>query len=492
VPERPNILLIYADQHRFDCLGAAGNSNLQTPSIDDLAADGVRYSHAFCPFPVCTPSRYSLLSGLYVHQHLGWNNRCTLPHGIDTFPRLLRDSGYRTAAVGKMHFTPTYLDVGFDRMVLAEQDGPGRYDDDYHRWLRDEGLYDRVDLMDQVRAYRAQAPAVYWDTYGALPSDLDEAHHSTTWIAEGALDELAAWDAAPNLLMVGFIKPHHPFDPPRPWDVMYDPEALSVLPGWTAELSAPDRGYRRGYFDNEALTELQLRRAMALYYAAISQIDHHVGRMVALLKKRGLYDRTLIVYTGDHGEYLGFHHLLLKGNHMYDPLVRVPLIVKYPGSDRAGEVCQALVSSIDLAPTLLACAGTAIPSSMEGLDLALPAQTRDLILAEGPRADQYMVRSARHKLLLCRDRAQSQFFDLEQDPLELHNRIVDPAYGDVVAAFEAALAQWALFDSPTTVHLDMAAPTINGPNVPQRSDGHAEEAIRYFQHKMAEPYELQL
>lgn len=238
------------------------------------------------PVLVCTPSRYSLLSGLYAHRHLGWSNHCTLSHGIATFPGILRESGYRTAAVGKMHFTPPYLDVGFDRMQLAEQDGPGRYDDDY---------------------------------------------------------------------------PHHPFDPPRPWDGMHDPAALSILPGWTEATPPLDRRYRRGHFDNVALTEPRLRRVMALYCATISQIDCHVGRMVALLEERRLYDRALIVYTSDHGEYLGFHHLLLKGNYMHDPLVRVPLIVKYPESARAGEVCGTLVSNTALAPTLLSCAGCAVP-----------------------------------------------------------------------------------------------------------------------------------
>ena len=489
---RPNILIIHADQHRFDCLGTYGNPDVQTPNIDALAADAVRYVNAFCPFPVCTPSRYSLLSGLYVHQHLGWNNHCTLPHGIATFPGILRESGYRTAAVGKMHFTPAYLDVGFDRMQLAEQDGPGRYDDDYHRWLREEGLCDRIDLLDQVREYREQAPPAYWDTYGALPSDLDEAHYSTTWIAGRALEELAKWDAEPNLLMVGFVKPHHPFDPPRPWDGMYDPAALSILPGWTEATPLLDQRYRRGYFNNAALTEPRLRRVMALYYATISQIDYHVGRMVALLRERCLYDRTLIVYTSDHGEYLGFHHLLLKGNYMYDPLVRVPLIVKYPESDRAGEVCGTLVNNTDLAPTLLSCAGCAVPREMEGLDLAGPAQARDLIFAEAPRADQYMVRSAHHKLLLCREPGQSQFFDLDKDPLELHNRIAKPAYAGVVATLRAALTQWALFDSPSAVHLDLAAPTISGSNVPRPGDGHAEGAVRYFRRRMAEPFDPQL
>ncbi|NQT87781.1 sulfatase-like hydrolase/transferase, partial [bacterium] len=116
---RPNILLVHGDQHRYDCLGAAGNPDVHTPHLDKLAAEGVRFDHSYCPYPVCTPSRYSLLSGLYTNEHRGWSNRCTLAPEIDTFPRILRKAGYRTAAVGKMHFTPTYLDVGFDRMFLA-------------------------------------------------------------------------------------------------------------------------------------------------------------------------------------------------------------------------------------------------------------------------------------------------------------------------------------------------------------------------------------
>ncbi|MHB1319616.1 MAG: sulfatase-like hydrolase/transferase, partial [Anaerolineae bacterium] len=187
---RPNILIIHADQHRWDCLGTYGNPDIRTPHIDALAEDGVRYENSFCPFPVCTPSRYSFLSSQYVHQHLGWTNHCTLAPGIPTFPRVLRNAGYRTKAVGKMHFAPTYLDVGFEEMLLAEQDGPGRFDDDYHRWLRDEGLVDAIDIVDQRSEYREKAPRIYWDTLGALRSDLDEAHHSTTWIAERAIETL--------------------------------------------------------------------------------------------------------------------------------------------------------------------------------------------------------------------------------------------------------------------------------------------------------------
>lgn len=310
---RPNVLILHVDQLRFDCLGVYGNPDVKTPNIDRLASDGVRYSNSFCPFPVCTPSRYSLLSGRYVHEHAGWDNRSTLSPKIATFPRTFRAAGYRTKAVGKMHFTPTYLDVGFDELMLAEQDGPGRWDDDYHRHLMRLGLVDRNDVEDQRSEYRQHAPQAYWDTLGAMVSNLPEAHHSTTWIADRAIETVQSWDARDrHLLMVGFIKPHHPFDPPAPWDAMYDPQKLTILPGWTEKNFDHDLKLSRGYFPHDRLTEATLRRAMAYYYATISQIDHHVGRLIAVLKEKRLYDNTLIVFTADHGEYLGHHHLLLK------------------------------------------------------------------------------------------------------------------------------------------------------------------------------------
>lgn len=148
-----NILLIHADQHRMDCIGAYGNPDVQTPNLDQLAKDGVLYHNAYCTLPVCTPSRYSLLTGQHVQEHQGWTNRSTLNPDIETLPDLLKKAGYRTKAIGKMHFTPTYLDVGFEELTLAEQDGGGRWDDDYHRDLMDNSLVDAIDLEDQRQEY---------------------------------------------------------------------------------------------------------------------------------------------------------------------------------------------------------------------------------------------------------------------------------------------------------------------------------------------------
>lgn len=484
---RPNVLVLHVDQLRIDCLGAYGNLDVKTPHTDRLASDGIRYTNSFCAFPVCTPSRYSLLSGRYVHKHAGWDNRSTLSPEIATFPRIFRAAGYRTMAVGKMHFTPTYLDVGFDELMLAEQDGPGRWDDDYHRYLMRLGLVDRNDLEDQLAEYRRDAPREYWNQLGAMVSNLPEEHHSTTWIADRAVEAVQAWSPAErHLLMVGFIKPHHPFDPPAPWHTMYDPQKMTILPGWTEKPFEHDVKLNRGYFPNEGLTESSLRRAMAHYYATISQIDHHVGRLLTVLKEKGLYENTLIVFTADHGEYLGYHHMLLKGNHMYDPLIKVPLIVKWPRQRDAGRVCERLVSNVDLAPTLCLAAGLQPAAEMHGEDLRGEPQGREIVFCEsGP--NRVMARTRTYKLLLTGNAPQQTlFYDLQSDPLELRNLSGLPEGQDEIRRLTAAITAW----RPQPVsqrYADLQAPQICGANVPSPGLEHRQQIIDYYRAKMQTP-----
>ena len=481
--KRPNILLIHADQHRFDCLGAYGNPDVSTGAIDGLAADGVRFDNSFCPFPVCTPSRYSLLSGIYVHEHRGWTNHCTLPPGTETFPSILKEAGYRTKAVGKMHFTPTYLDVGFDEMILAEQDGPGRWDDDYHRDLRDAGLVDVNDLEDQRSEYRKNARPEYWQTFGALPTNLPAAFHSTEWIGEHAVKTLEGWGPSGNLLMVGFVKPHHPFDPPREWCDKLNPDDLSVLPGWTDRCLPRDLAFHKGYFPHETLDESVLRRVMAHYYATIEQIDHHVRRMVDVLKRKGMYDQTLIIYTGDHGDYMGFHHLLLKGGYMYDPLVKVPLIIKFPQGGRRG-ASDALVSNVDVGPTILAQAGCRPGERMGGLDLSDETSGREVVFAESRKGTLGMARTRTRKLMVHEPKGETLLFDLERDPFEVTDRSEDAKYAADRRELTDALEGWRPFDSLPETYLDEDAPVIDRPNVPPRDDDHRETMIAYCSEKM--------
>ncbi|HUU23623.1 MAG TPA: sulfatase-like hydrolase/transferase, partial [Phycisphaerae bacterium] len=277
--------------------------------------------------------------------------------------------------------------------------------------------------------------------------------------------------------------PHHPFDPPAPWSGMYDPAALTILPGWTERMPPEDAALGKGYFDNTTLTEAALREVMAMYYATISQIDHHVGRMIALLAHKGLYDDTLIVFTSDHGEYLGFHHRLLKGNHMYDPMVKVPLIIKPPGQRGAGTVSDALVSNVDVAATILAAAGCRRGEHMRGLDLAARPGGRDVVFAEdGLRT---MVRTRTHKLLCDRDGARSQLLDLRADPLEMENLLAQGEHRAVAEDLRERLLRWALFDAPTPTHRWDNAPRIDQPNVPAPDDAHRKRMIEYYRRKMA-------
>lgn len=450
-----NILIIHTDQHRYDCLGATGNADIRTPNIDRLASEGVVFENSFCPYPVCTPSRYSFLTGLYAHQHRGIFNQSTLAAGIPTFPRVFREHGYRTAAVGKMHFTPTYLDVGFDYMQLAEQHGAGRFEDDYHAWLMAEGQHDYCDLIDQVAEYRPLASADYWQSYGALPSNLDEKYHSTTWIGDQSCAELDQWGDSGNLLMVGFIKPHHPFDPPRPWAEMYDPAQLAVLPGWTDTPLHNDDA--RGYFDFSDLSLEKLRQVMAYYYATISQIDFQVGRIIAKLESQGLYDKTLIVFTSDHGDYLGYQHRLLKGYRMLEPLVRVPLIIKGLEPSIGRERDTRLVNNVDIAPTLLSAAGLPLPATMRGLDLTDPEQAADYVFAQSESG--YMIRSQHEKLLLSQE-ADPLFFDLGRDPLEQTNLYAAPHCQERIQEMTNDLLSWMLFDSVPPSCRDEQAATV--------------------------------
>ncbi|HME52075.1 MAG TPA: sulfatase-like hydrolase/transferase [Candidatus Lokiarchaeia archaeon] len=475
----PNVLVILADEHRWDCLGACGNTAIMTPNIDALANDGMVYTNCFATFPVCTPSRYSFLTGLYVHQHLGWTNESTLPAGIKTFPRILKDAGYKTACVGKMHFMPTYANYGFDRMMLAEQAGPGRLDDDYHRYLKVRGLLDRVDLVDQVATFRARATADYFANFGTDVSNLADEHYSTTWIGDRACEEIGSWDeTCANLLVAGFIKPHHPFDAPPPWSDMYDPEKLELLPGWTEQICQVDNAYGIGYFDFMRLTETSMKKILAQYYASITQIDHHVGRMIDILKDKGLYDNTLVIYTSDHGDYMGFHHLVLKSNYMYDPVIKVPLVIKFPGSKPRG-LNENLVSNIDITATIIDTADCQIPQDRWHLVQPLDDESgRDVVFAEKDNGD-YMVRTMNRKLLFSQKK-RSQFFDLDQDPLENNDVLDDPRYETDVERMKALLFDWLAFSARSQVHVDEKGPVIEGDNVPPRDDDHRDRMNAWF------------
>ena len=423
----PNIILIMADQLRWDCTGYAGNPDVRTPNLDVLAAHGVTFSEAICQQPLCVPSRTTVMTGQYPSEHGVCDNRSGLPETAVTLPGCLREAGYQTAAIGKMHFVPPRAGYGFDLMRLAEQDGPGREDDDYHPWLASHGKVDRIDIWDQVD--RDSAPREYWTSFGAMCSNLPEAFHSTTWIGDQAVRFLSDAAREPFFLWVSFVKPHHPFDPPAPWHRLYDPATLELPPGFVLPVPAED-AKRGGYFDPRHMTEARFRRVLAFYYANISHIDMQVGRILATLTARGRRN-NVIVFCADHGDYMGQHGLILKGNaRPYDALLRVPLLVAGVTGQRRGEKEPALAELTDLMPTLLEIAGADCPPACSGKSLVphllgSGGLLREAARAEGPGGLR-VVRSLSHKLIEADDDALRALYNLNLDPHEFRNRLGAP------------------------------------------------------------------
>lgn len=480
-----NILVIHADQHRSDCLGVY-NQQVKTPAIDSLCVDGIRFDQCFCTFPVCTPSRYSLLSGQYVSNHHGWNNHCTLASGIPTFPKLLRSAGYKTAAVGKMHFAPTYLDVGFDEMILCEQDGPGRWDDDYHHELADKDLIDIIDIEDQRKEYRRHAPKRYWDTFGTLACNLPEGMHSTDWIGEQALEQLNSWTNGGNLLMVGFVKPHHPMDPPQKYLDMYPPESIELLAGWMDEVPERDGERSAGYFPNKDLTPETMKNVTSGYFASITQIDDQINSMISFLKEKGLYDNTLIIYTSDHGDYMGFHHMMLKGNHMYDALMRVPMIAKLPHQRQADTVREEQISNLDTAGLILSQAGLDIPSEMEATDLTTPDAGREIVFGENGGNTHLMIRTENYKLLTDGEYTPQHLFNLKNDPMEINDLLGSEEASEVIPDLLKEARELRSREVDSTPYLNYDEKCIKANNVPNSSDEGRKKIIEYYANKAAE------
>jgi arylsulfatase A-like enzyme len=307
----PNIVLITLDQWRHDAAGFAGRPELRTPHLDSLAARGTVFEAAYTSAPLCVPARASLVSGRFGHEY-GWRPvEEWVAEDEVTLPRLLARRGYRSALVGKSHFVPLRRTHGFDELVLCEHGAPAFYArDDYHPWLRAQGFDDAFELWQFPPNYHLASDA-FRAALQALPSPLPERVYSTTWIADRAIDLIRTHDAAqPLFLWLSFLKPHHPFDPPAPWDRCYPPDALprpDRSTGALERLPGPARAAlesrtAHGVFDLSVLDEALLRRIVAYYHATVAHVDHHVGRVLRALGERRMRRQTAFITTSDHGD----------------------------------------------------------------------------------------------------------------------------------------------------------------------------------------------
>ena len=387
--KRPNIILFMADQLRFDAVGCYGNKEIRTPNIDKIAFDGSTFDNHFISNPVCSPSRCSVLTGRYPKNHGTRDNGIPLRDSEITFPEVLKENGYLTAAIGKMHLTSLLVDkkdehddwpedrYGFDIIHTTCDNKTGEYLD----WLKNvsEKDYEIVKYQGEKKIQEDKASAADKDTSGppqVYENDINPKYHQSTWIADKTIEIINNTSKEKNFFVFcSFVDPHHPFDPPKPYSTLYNPDNLSLPIRSEGEMEDKPphflkhmlgKGYSNEKYDYTKLSNHEWQVIKASYYGMISLIDENIGRILKALEDKGIENDTLIIFTNDHGELLGDHGILFKGPFHYDCLIKAPMIMKWPGVIPQGARYSQITEHVDIMPTLLELAGIRIPYGVQG------------------------------------------------------------------------------------------------------------------------------
>ncbi len=451
--EQPNILFIFTDQWRGDCLSITGHPVVETPNLDELARGGTVFTSAFSPCPSCIAARASLFTGLSPGSHgrLGYQDQVPWRY-TDTLAELLAAGGYETHCVGKTHFYPQRLPLGFQSMdsYEAQQNFDGKYVNDYHAWL--EKMTD-----GRVREFDHGLQSNSWV---ARPSHLPEELHNNTWVTTRSIEFLRQRDRSrPFFLFTSFHRPHPPIDPPQVfWDMYKDREVDPPPVGdWADEHDVPMEGVNswRGRLPADVLA-----RSRRGYYAQMAHIDNQLGRLFNRMRRELETGPTWVIFSSDHGEMLGDHHLFRK-SYAYQGSAHVPLIICPPGGPQAREIydpresshlCAAPVTLTDLYPTILEIAGAAAPGRTDGrslLPLAAGAKSlegREYVHGEHARCyvedngNQYLT-DGREKYIWFPLSGREQLFNLASDPNELHDLAAEARHRDRLELWRARMVK---------------------------------------------------
>jgi arylsulfatase A-like enzyme len=443
--DAPNILFIMTDDQRYDALSIAGNRILQTPNIDRIGAEGIRFTEFFVTNSLCAPSRATFLTGLYSHVHgvltngSGEVNRnqAGLRAEQITFPHLLRQAGYQTAVVGKWHLRSE--PAGFDQWIILPGGG-GPYNDPT---MTANGMPVKM---------RGYADDIVGD-------------QTLTFLQQRQKDR-------PFCLLMNFKAPHRNWIPAPRYAHVFDDLEIPVPRTFEDKLEGRPDAVRktdmavadmpdfkdRGVPDSLPPEERKRRNLQELvknYYRTLLSVDENVGRALEFLDKNDLARNTMVLFTSDNGMFLGEHGFFDK-RLMYEPSIRVPFLVRYPGRIRPGSVdSKDMLLNVDVAPTLLETAGVPIPASMQGRSFVpllegRSAPWRDAFLYEFyeyPDADHCVrknrgVRTARWKLIQFWEQPQEwELYDLTNDPDEVHNLYGKPPVAKITSDLKTRLEQ---------------------------------------------------
>jgi len=429
-PARPHILLITTDQQRYDALGINGNDLLETPVLDALAANGVNFKRGYVTCPVCIPARRTLLSGLHPTTHglkryqdgLDWDPDFTLPGILST-------AGYQTQLVGKLHMHPMGKRYGYDHMVLSETSNsrpgsPLQSRNDYVRWLKKQGIDDHP----ASHGISGNGRLVH-------PYPLEERYHQNNWLAREAVQFLTEDrdPESPFFLHLSFFHPHPPFIPPKSYFERYEKKEI---PPPTYGEWVHDHEVKPGVPQDSATGPFDpyiMKRATAGYYALINHIDDCIAHVIERWREYGndrAKDPLYILFTSDHGEMLGDHHLFRKSLG-YEPSCHVPLFISGYNVDIEKGSSEALHSWEDILPTIAELAGVELPGPVDGKSMA-PALHKDNTtghdciygLCQGSHTNHWIV-SGTNKYIWFPKTQEEQLFDLAKDPKETKDLSAD-------------------------------------------------------------------
>jgi arylsulfatase A-like enzyme len=427
--ERPNFVLITTDQQRGDCLGLEGHSVLSTPNLDQLGREGTYFRRGYSETPSCVPARRTLMSGMApaAQGMVGYRDGVPWdpPH---TLAGELTRAGYQTEMIGKLHLVPLRKRYGFDHIQLAESTTKRGVANDYVDWLRESGSVP-LELVEPGVAHGVSA-----NGWVGRPHFLPEHRTHTAWCVNQAMRFLDTRDpTVPFFLNVSLVDPHPPLTPPQFYYDRYmaldlpEPVVGDWVPPFTGPETGQDINASRVKLDRETM-----RRTRAAYYGMINHVDDQLGRLFSHLATLGLRRNTFILFTSDHGEMLGDHHMFRK-TYAYEASARVPFLAWAPPSMGLprGIVTSAPVGLQDVLPTLLEAAGAPPPEGVTGRSL-LPlmrgdeGRWRDML--HGEHAGCYDVDDGVHylvdghtKYLWYSQTGREQLFDLDADPNELHD-----------------------------------------------------------------------
>jgi len=411
-----NFLIIITDQFSPRAMGVAGHKIVKTPNLDRLASQGVRFAHSYANTPICSPSRYTMMTGLHSTRTAVLTNEMKPNQNIKTLAHYFNEAGHQTCTVGKLHYIPYGELHGFQYALHHEFYITEAGISDYAPWLKQQ-LGDRYDLKRQTGLRKGWN----FDPRGVanpcwVPLELSDAH----WVTDRSVEWLSEIrdKRKPFFLHASYFQPHHPYNPVAPFSYMYDPDDMELPPNYVDPAG-------QGQF--KRFTAADFKRTMAYYYGFISQVDYEIGRLLRALDNLGLSDDTCVVFLADHGDMMGEKGRLYKGL-MYDGSAGIPMIIRHPSTPSPGMVVQDPVSIIDVAPTFLSLAGMQA-QGLQGRDMTNLLMGREswkdnIVYSMDVRKDLsaplLMVRDERFKLIIGRNKA-LEFYDMQNDPWEQHN-----------------------------------------------------------------------